>query len=105
MFCKSALWITSSPYLLGGTLKARLDRHLLAGIDIGIIEKRLRNFYVDDSTNSVQSVTEGTDFYRKSKDYMHAAGLELKKWASNNTELHSLIQKAENNGPKSFSPI
>ena len=66
----------------------------------------LKNFYVicmwDDSTSGFDTVFAAYDFYLKAKSMMHDAGFDLRKWASNSSEL---MKKIEMNETHDFTPI
>ena len=66
------------------------------------IEKILRDLCVDDSTSGSDTVFAAYDFYLKAKSVMHDAGFDLRKWASNSSEL---MKKIEMNETHDFTPI
>ena len=66
------------------------------------VEKLLRDLYVDDSTSGFETVFAAYDFYLKAKSIMHDAGFDLRKWASNSSEL---MKKIEMNETHDFTPI
>ena len=62
------------------------------------MKKFLAGLYVDDSSSGCHTMEEGYDFYKKAKTVMSEAGFDLRKWASNSTELMQLINKYEQSG-------
>ena len=52
-----------------------------------LIDKFLRDIYVDDLTSSVDNVDEGVTYYNFAKNSMKSAGLDLRKWVTNSPEL------------------
>ena len=58
------------------------------------IEKSMRDLYVDDSTNSFDEVHECQRFFEISKTCLAAANFNLRKWATNNSDLRNVINNA-----------
>ena len=87
--------MTSSPFLLGGTIKCHLWKYVIANIDVDIILNFLKNLYVDDVNSNFDSCESGFNFYLKMKKYMTEAGFELRKWESNDKCLRDKIRNCE----------
>ena len=97
-FTRVVFGLTSSPFLLSGTVAAHLSKFIDLGLDVALLLKLLNDLYVDDSTTSVNSVDEGYEFYSKAKEYLSRGGFNLRKWATNSKELRLMIQKEVNAG-------
>ena len=78
---------------------AAIMKHLqqYEGCDHDFVENFLRNSYVDDSTGSGDAASEVIGFYRKAKSRLLEAGLNLRKWRSNDVTVSSEIAKQEIN--------
>ena len=93
-FLRVVFGIICSPFLLNGTIHYHLSKY--SSIDNEFVNRFLRDLlYVDDSTTSVSSVSEGFEFYTKSKLCLKDAGFNLRKWCSNSKELIQLISDRE----------
>ena len=95
-FARVVFGLTSSPFLLNGTIASHLSKIVNKNIDVELLEKVLRDLYVDDSTTSLNEVSEGMEFYLKSKRYLSEGGFNLRKWATNDKELREFIDSKEN---------
>ena len=84
-FCRVVFGLTSSPFLLNGTIRHHLIKYQNDWSEFAA--KFLRDLYVDDSTTGCETVAEGIEFFEKAKSVMSEAGFELRKWCSNNVEL------------------
>ena len=83
-FTRVIFGLTSSPFLLNGTIKHHLEKYMLNPHFTEIIKKLIMNLYVDDSTNSFDKLQTAIQFYEKSKAWLKDANFELQKWATNN---------------------
>ena len=91
--------LTSSPFLLDGTIKIHVSKYLPVPHYTNIVKKLLLNLYVDDSTNSFDTIETAIEFYEKSKSCLKEANFELRKWATNSFEMKRFIDSIENNSP------
>ena len=96
-FTRVAFDLTSSPFLLNGTIKIHVSKYLPVPHYTDIVKKLLLNLYVDDSTNSFDTIETAIEFYEKSKSYLKEPNFELRKWAINSFEMKKLIDSNENN--------
>ncbi len=71
--------ITSSPFLLGASIKY----HLGNITDKIIAQKLERSFYVDNLVTSLDSFEDYANFRKISTDIMNEAKMELRQWACN----------------------
>ena len=67
--------------------------------DHDFVETFLRNLYVDDSTGGGDNTNEVLQFYLKAKSRLLEAGLNLRKWRSNDEDLQKEIEKRETDDP------
>ncbi|XP_064469944.1 uncharacterized protein LOC135384685 [Ornithodoros turicata] len=95
---------TASPFLLGATLHHHLrafeesDRELAATL--------MESFYVDDLLTGAATTDEALEIVRRPREILQQSGMNLTKWASNTSELHSAFEHEKNStdvGEKSFS--
>ena len=85
--------VTSSPFLLGGTLQHHISKY--EEEDPEIVKKLLESFYVDDFNSGEEYVDQAFELYLKSKKILSDGGFTLRKWSSNSKELLELIRKIE----------
>ena len=85
--------VTSSPFLLGGTLQHHISKY--EEEDPDIVKKLLESFYVDDFNSGEENVDQAFELYLKSKKILSDGGFTLRKWSSNSKELLELIRKNE----------
>ena len=95
-FLRVAFGVTSSPFLLGTTIKSQLTKYIVSQIAVVALKKLLRDMYVDDVATSFRTMEEGLEFYFESKKCLKEDGFELRKWNSNNKELMDKIYVEEN---------
>ena len=55
------------------------------------IEQFLRDLYMDDETTAVDDIEVGKKFYDFSRKALAEAGLDLRKWNSNSSELRNYM--------------
>ena len=93
-FLRVVFGLTSSPFLLNGTIKHHLEKYLLT--DKVLVKKLMKDFYVDDLVSGTGDSESGIEFSARSKEIMKEAGLELRKWVTNDAKLrHFFIGDAE----------
>ena len=85
--------LTSTPFLLNGTIKQHLEKYMLNPNFTEIIKKLIMNLYVDDSANSFDNLQIIIGFYEKSKACLKDANFELQKWATNNCVIQKYIDQ------------
>ncbi|RCN35992.1 zinc knuckle [Ancylostoma caninum] len=56
----------------------------------------LRNTYVDNIFYGVDNIEEGKQFYQQSKELFQQAGMNLRQYVSNSTELNQFLSEQEN---------
>ncbi|XP_057297885.1 uncharacterized protein LOC130628870 [Hydractinia symbiolongicarpus] len=106
-FLRVVFGLTCSPFLLNGTIQHHLETYEIICPEITDVLKD--DLYVDDLTTGTDTVTEGKKLYEISKQIMKEGGFNLRKWATNNNELQTFIDKIENvnsepNSDKTVNP-
>ena len=96
-FTRVVLGLTSSPFLLNGTIKIRVSKYLPVRHYTDIVKKLILNFCVDDLTDSFDTIETAIEFYEKPKSCLKEANFELQKWTTNSLELKQFIESNENN--------
>lgn len=92
-FLRVVFGLTSSPFLLNGTIRQHLEKYRDRYPDV--IERLSEDLYVDDTTTGWNSVEEGKKFFKVAMEVMDDAGLELRKWMSNNNELQQFFERGK----------
>ena len=90
--CRVLFGVTSSPFLLTGTLveHANMYNH-----DPQFVEKFLKSLHVDDLNSGGESKEEVLKFYTKCKERLAKASFNLRKFESNSSELEKFINPTE----------
>ena len=92
-FLRVVFGLTSSPFLLNGTIRQHLEKYRDKYPDI--IKKLIEDLYVDDTTTGCNSVEEGKEFFKVALDVMGDADLELRKWMSNDGLLQQFFERGK----------
>ena len=92
-FLRVVFGVTSSPFLLNGTIRHHLNKYV--DREKAIVDQLRDDFYVDDLVSGCQVVSEGKEIYDKSKSIMQDAGFDLRKWVTNDPELMNYISSKE----------
>ena len=100
-FLRVVFGVTSSPFLLNGTIRHYLSKYL--SCDQQFIEKLLEDLYVDDVTSGTKTIEQGKEFYKKAKLILSEAGFDLRKWATNDSKLQNFFDSQENSKAKIFN--
>ena len=91
-FTTAVFGVTSSPFLLGGTIK----HHMLSyETEDEFIQQFLNSIYVDDVLTGNDTVPEAFKFYCLAKERMKEGGFNLRKWLTSNEKLAALIAERE----------
>ena len=85
--------LTSSPFLLNDTIRKHWEQYL--NDNRAFVKKFLEDLYIDDTTSGCEDVDEGKYFYNTSTKIMKDAGLLLRKWTSNDSELQNFFDSEE----------
>ena len=78
-FLRVVFRVTSSPFLLGATIKSHVTKYILAQTVVVALKKILRDMYVDDVSTSFRTMEEGLEFYFESKKCLKEGRFELRK--------------------------
>ena len=78
-FTRVVFGLTSSPFLLNGTIKIHVSKYLPVPHYTDVVKKLILNLYVDDSTNSFDTVETAKEFYEKAKSCLKEASFDLRK--------------------------
>ena len=92
-FVRVMFGLTPSPFLLSATVTVHMEKFIEECRKI--IEKFLRDIYMDDSMSGAQIREEAFEFYQSCKKLMLKGGFELRKWVTNDPELQEMILKSE----------
>ena len=85
--------LNSSPFLLGMTINVHMNKY--SETDEKVVEKLLRDIYMDDSITGAQTMNEDLELYSKSKRFMKEGGFSLVKWATIDEKLRQKIGSSE----------
>ena len=94
-FTRVLFGVNASLWLLLIVIRRHLEQYREA--DPELIAYVLRSLYVDDVIGGADKSDVAFDNYRKLKHIFAAAGLELRKWCSNDVDLHQRINACESN--------
>lgn len=92
-FLRVVFGLTSSPFLLNGTIRQHMSKYI--DTEKQFVNQFLSDLYVDDITTGSDTIEDGKIFYEKASSSMSGAGLQLRKWTSNDTELQSFFSSKE----------
>ncbi|GFV62472.1 integrase catalytic domain-containing protein [Trichonephila clavipes] len=77
--------VCSSPFLLAATIRHHIEKYKHEFPDT--VELLDRNFYVDDLISGGNEFEEALQTSRRAKNIMEAAGMDLRKWITNDANL------------------
>ena len=97
-FLRVVFGVTSSPFLLNGTIRHHLSKYLSS--DQQFVERLLEDLYVDDVTSGTKTIEQGKEFYEKAKLILSEAGFDLRKWVTNDSKLQQFFDSQENSETK-----
>ena len=92
-FLRVVFGVTSSPFLLNGTIRQHLNQYSKSHSEF--VRKFEDDLYVDDTVSGVNTVDEGKQFYETATQIMQQAGFSLRKWVSNHPELQRYFDKQD----------
>jgi hypothetical protein len=92
-FNRVVFGITSSPFLLNGTIRHHLDKYVHNEHEVA--QQMKNDLYVDDLVSGCNTSEAGRVLYDKSKAILTEAGLDLRKWVTNDQELREYIESKE----------
>ena len=94
-FARLVFGLSSSPFVLNGTVKIHLEKFINDEQKRKVIIKLLRDLYVDDITSSVNDAKEEIKFYETSKSCLLSGKFDLRKWVTNEENLQTFINPKE----------
>ena len=100
-FLRVVFGVTSSPFLLNGTIRHHLSKYLSS--DQQFVERLLEDLYVDDVTSGTKTIEQGKEFYEKTKFILSEAGFDLRKRVTNDSKLQKFFDSQENSESKILS--
>ena len=93
-FTRIVFDLNSNPFLLNETLKVNFSKLLHQQIyENFILEKLLRDLYLDDLASCFKEEKKAFRFYERSNDILLMGGFELRKWNTNCERLQDFINK------------
>ena len=99
-FTRVLFGLTCSPFLLNGTLKHHFQSDWIRNMfEKFILEKLLRDLYVDDLATCFNNGKLVFSFYENSKKILALGGFDLCKWFTNSRQLREKICETENDRP------
>ena len=78
-FARVVFGLTSSSFILNGTVRIYLQKYLRDEHIKAIIQKLIGDLYVDDATFSLNNQIESQKFYKTAKSCLSSASFELSK--------------------------
>ena len=76
-FLRVIFGVTSSPFLLNGTIRHHLSKYLSCCQQF--VKRLLEDLYVDDVTSGTKTIEQRKEFYEKAKSTLSEAGFDLRK--------------------------
>ena len=92
-FTRLVFGLVSSPFVLNATIRHHMDKYERTDPDFVDLVKN--STYVDDFASSVQTTEDAFALYQKLKFRFKEAGFNMRKWASNSSQLMNLIECEE----------
>ena len=92
-FCRVFFGMISAQFLLLLVIQIHLEKY--EGTDKWLITHILLSLYVDDYTGGAADIKTAFEMYKRIKEIFQAAGLELRKWKTNNAELRTKLDQVE----------
>ena len=96
-FARVIFGVTSSPFLLNGTIRKHLGNYKY---DEGFVEEIEISFYVDNFSRGDTSFETAIELYKKLRVRFAEGYFNLRKWRTNYANLKKLISETEQNDIK-----
>lgn len=87
-FARVVSRISSSPFLLNAKTKHHIETY--CSIDPSFVSKFLASVYMDDLVTGSADVRSAFEFYKKSRQRLAVAGLQLRKFVTNSERSSSI---------------
>ena len=94
-FTRMLFGLNSNPFILEGTLQMHMSKYDFTYHDIDLVQKFIRNLYVDDTTNTFKDIDTAIMFYNKIKIYLSEEGFELRNWETNDSIIRDFLNQNE----------
>ena len=92
-FTRVVFAVSSSPFLLNGTVRYHLEQHLER--NEGLVRKLIRSAYVDDIISGAETEENAFKMYCEAKRLFREGGFNLQKFRTNSSSLQARLDKAE----------
>ena len=92
-FLRVVFGVTSSPFLLNGTIMHHLFKYLSCHQQF--VKRLLEDLYVDDVTSGTKTIERRKGFYEKAKSILSEAGFDLRKWVTNDSKLQKFFDSQD----------
>ena len=94
-FTRMLFGLNSSPFILEGTLQMHMSKYGFTYHDIDLVQKFIRDLYMDDTTNTFKDIDTALMFYNKIKMYLSEGGFESRKWETNDNTIRDFLHQNE----------
>ena len=92
-FARVVFGVSSSPFLLNATICHHLERH--SSTHPHLIRKLSQATYVDDIVCGAEGEDQAYTLYKESKEVLRSGGFNLRKFATNSSQLQERIDEEE----------
>ena len=92
-FMRLVFGLVCSPFILNVTLRNHLSKY--ENIDPEFVSTVIKALYVDDFASVRNTVLDCFELYQKLKTRFREGGFNMRRWASNSSELNEFIKKEE----------
>ena len=96
-FVRVVFGLISSPFILNGTVRIHLQKHLRGEHINEVIQKLIGDLYVDEVTSSFNNQIEGQKFYETAKPCLSSASIGFRKWVTHDENLQRYFNSKESN--------
>ena len=94
-FTRILFGLNSSPFILEGMLQMHMSKYDFTYHDVHLVQKFIRDLYMDDTTNTFTDIDTAITFYNKIKIYLSKGGFELRKWETNDSTIRDFLHQNE----------
>ena len=85
--------LNSSPFDVEGTLQMHMRNYDFTYHDIDLVQKFIRDLYMEHTTNTFKDIETAIMFYNKIKIYLSEGGFELRKWETNDSTIRAFLHQ------------
>ena len=94
-FTRVLFGLNWSPFLLNATKNEHMSKYTEVYNDVNLIEKFLRDTYVDDVTTSFNDSEMALQFAVVTERHMKEGGFSLRKWESNDENVRATMKRCD----------